>query len=135
MSCSSVPFGKRFVHFSPLVRTFNLFYHCALDQDQIWKNLRLSMANEPPKKRTKKEISETSHNNDIEENTLVKYTEIRKSVCESVADFKFNKKRVRLISANADMSESCKGIAYWMWREQRVQGKLILFLAKLRLSY
>ena len=84
------------------------------------------MANEPPKKRTKKEISETSHNNDIEENTLVKYMEKRKSVCESVADFKFNKKRVRLISSNADMSESCKGIAYWMWREQRVQGKLIL---------
>lgn len=82
------------------------------------------MANEPPTKRAKKEIAETNHQNNTGQNTQAKYLEKRKNVCESVAEFKFNKKRVRLISSTTDMPESCKGIAYWMWREQRVQGKL-----------
>ena len=74
------------------------------------------MAGEPPKKRSKKELVENGV--DVLESYMAK----RMEVCESVADFKFNKKRVRLISSNADISETCQGIAYWMWREQRVQG-------------
>ena len=71
---------------------------------------------EPPPKRSKKEVTE--HGDDILESYMAK----RKEVCKSVTDFKFNKKRVRLISSDADIPENCKGIAYWMWREQRVQG-------------
>ena len=74
------------------------------------------MACEPPPKRSKKEVTE--HGDDILESYMAK----RKEVCKSVTDFKFNKKRVRLISSDADIPENCKGIAYWMWREQRVQG-------------
>ena len=74
------------------------------------------MACEPPPKRSKKEVTE--HGGDILESYMAK----RKEVCKSVTDFKFNKKRVRLISSDADIPENCKGIAYWMWREQRVQG-------------
>jgi len=74
------------------------------------------MACEPPPKRSKKEVTE--HGDDILESYMAK----RKEVCKSVTDFKFNKKRVRLISFDADIPENCKGIAYWMWREQRVQG-------------
>ena len=76
------------------------------------------MACEPPPKRSKKEVTE--HGDDILESYMAK----RKEVCKSVTDFKFNKKRVRLISSDADIPENCKGIAYWMWREQRVQGWL-----------
>ena len=74
------------------------------------------MACEPPPKRSKKEVTE--HGDDILESYMAK----RKEVCKSVTDFKFNKKRVRLISSDADIPENCRGIAYWMWREQRVQG-------------
>ena len=74
------------------------------------------MASEPPPKRSKKEVTE--HGDDILESYMAK----RKEVCKSVTDFKFNKKRVRLISSYSDITENCKGIAYWMWREQRVQG-------------
>jgi len=45
---------------------------------------------------------------------------IRQKVVKSVAYFKFDKERVRFIASNADMPEAYKGIAYWMWREQRV---------------
>ena len=81
------------------------------------------MASEPPAKRKKKEIAQTSDNNGGDESTLATHMAKRQKVCKSVADFKFDKKRVRLITSNADMPETCKGIAYWMWREQRVQGK------------
>lgn len=74
------------------------------------------MAGSPPQKRTKKEIVENGV--DI----LASYMAKRTEICESVANFKFSKKRVRLITSSADISEDCKGIAYWMWREQRVQG-------------
>lgn len=82
------------------------------------------MAAEPPTKRTKKEVAETidDDTNDSKLDILATYMAKRQNVCESVAGFKFDKKRVRLITSNADMSETCKGIAYWMWREQRVQG-------------
>ena len=81
-----------------------------------------SMASSPPEKRAKKKIAENGV--DI----FASYMAKRMEVCESVAQFKFNKKRVRLISSNANISETCKGITYWMWREQRVQGELISLL-------
>lgn len=74
------------------------------------------MAFKAPEKRAKSEIAENGV--DI----LASYKAKRLEVCESVADFKFNKKRVRLVSSNVDIPETCKGIVYWMWREQRVQG-------------
>ncbi|KAL9958302.1 hypothetical protein ACROYT_G035302 [Oculina patagonica] len=88
------------------------------------------MAGEPPSKRSKKEIAETSENGADDDNILATYMAKRQNVCESVADFKFDKKRVRLITSNADMSETCKGIAYWMWREQRVQDNWALLYAQ-----
>ena len=80
------------------------------------------MACEPPPKRSKKELTERGAD------MLESYMAKRKEVCESVSDFNFNKKRVRLISSDADIPENCKGIAFWMWREQRVQGWLKLKL-------
>ncbi len=111
---------------NPSLRSFYLFSRRSLLYHIFWNNLKfVCMAGEPPSKRSKKEIAETSENGD--DNILATYMAKRQNVCESVADFKFDKKRVRLITSNADMSETCKGIAYWMWREQRVQGTKYFF--------
>ncbi|KAK6167257.1 hypothetical protein SNE40_021332 [Patella caerulea] len=45
----------------------------------------------------------------------------RTSVCNSVMEFKFNKKRVRVLSTAKDSPDDCNGIVYWMSRDQRVQ--------------
>ena len=123
MCCSSVA-RKLFPEFSSSLRSFHLFSRPRSHKKIFRSNLRfVYMASEPPVKRSKKEITEKSDNNGGDESILATYITKRQNVCKSVADFKFDKKRVRLITSNADMPETCKGIAYWMWREQRVQGK------------
>ena len=52
------------------------------------------------------------------------YHSKRKAVCNSVQDFKFNKKRVRMISEFDELPDGCKAVMYWMFREQRVEGRL-----------
>ena len=52
------------------------------------------------------------------------YHSKRKAVCDSVQDFKFNKKRVRMISEFDELPDGCKAVMYWMFREQRVEGRL-----------
>ena len=47
----------------------------------------------------------------------------RTSLFKNVLDFKFNKKRVRVLTSTDEMSETSNGVLYWMTREQRVQGK------------
>ena len=49
----------------------------------------------------------------------------RLSICKSVAEFKFNKKRVRVLSKTLDCPEDSNGILYWMSRDQRVQGRFL----------
>lgn len=82
------------------------------------------MASQPPAKRRKEESSENG--DDILASCMTK----RAQVCASVADFKFNKKRVRLLSKSTDISDDCKAIAYWMWRDQRVQDNWALLYAQ-----
>lgn len=76
-------------------------------------------SSEPPSKKAKKE----SKGGDEEVDIMKLYNEKRKAVCDSVLEFKFNKKRVRLLTSTTDMKDDCKGILYWMWRDQRVQGR------------
>lgn len=122
MHRSAAGTSKFLAVFYPSFRFFCSFTCSTLHQRVFWNNPRFAfMAAEPPTKRQKKEIAETSENG-ADDNVLATYMAKRQNVCESVADFKFDKKRVRLITSNAEMSETCKGIAYWMWREQRVQG-------------
>ncbi|XP_014095123.3 deoxyribodipyrimidine photo-lyase [Bactrocera oleae] len=46
----------------------------------------------------------------------------RLATAESIADFSFNKKRVRVLNTVEEVSESrCGGVLYWMSREVRVQ--------------
>lgn len=46
----------------------------------------------------------------------------RTAACESIEAFKFNKKRVRVLSEAKDCPDEGKGVLYWMSRDQRVQG-------------
>lgn len=45
---------------------------------------------------------------------------------KSIADFKFNKKRVRVLSADTEFPDDGDGVLYWMSRDQRVQGVFIV---------
>jgi len=46
----------------------------------------------------------------------------------SINEFKFNKKRVRVLSEAGEFPDYSKGILYWMSRDQRVQGFFNFFL-------
>jgi deoxyribodipyrimidine photo-lyase len=47
----------------------------------------------------------------------------RTSMFKNVLDFKFNKKRVRLLTDTDDISQSSRGVLYWITRDQRVKDK------------
>ena len=48
----------------------------------------------------------------------------------SIMEFKFNKKRVRVLSDASEVPERVRGIVYWMSRDQRVQGTTSLCLQR-----
>lgn len=48
--------------------------------------------------------------------------EARRRAAPSVREFKYNKKRVRLVSQGSDLKDDARCILYWMSRDQRVQG-------------
>ncbi|KAK4297609.1 hypothetical protein Pmani_029985 [Petrolisthes manimaculis] len=59
----------------------------------------------------------------------------RKEMAEIVTKFKFNKKRVQMLS-KVDEVPDCDGVVYWMSRDQRVQDNwALLFAQRLALKY
>jgi deoxyribodipyrimidine photo-lyase len=54
----------------------------------------------------------------------------RSKLYESIQAFRFNKKRVRVLSEATEISEESQGILYWMSREQRVQDNWSLLYAQ-----
>nr|XP_056705873.1 deoxyribodipyrimidine photo-lyase-like [Euleptes europaea] len=54
----------------------------------------------------------------------------RTRTAASVAEFKYNKKRVRLVSQEPELKEGGLGILYWMSRDQRVQDNWALLYAQ-----
>ena len=56
--------------------------------------------------------------------------EKRHKLNESINEFRFNKKRVRVLSEAAEFPEYSKGILYWMSRDQRVQDNWTLLYAQ-----
>lgn len=67
---------------------------------------------------------------DSDLNFLQKIEKRRTDVCDSVAKFKFNKKRVRVLSEAEDFNEDSKGVVYWMSRDQRVQDNWAFLYAQ-----
>ncbi|KAK3737317.1 hypothetical protein RRG08_067383 [Elysia crispata] len=64
------------------------------------------------------------------EDFIKKINQRRTDVCEDVSKFKFNKKRVRVISEEEDFSEDSNGVVYWMSRDQRVQDNWAFLYAQ-----
>lgn len=54
----------------------------------------------------------------------------RKDAGESVLDFKFNKKRIQMLSKEQEVPDDCDGIVYWMSRDQRIQDNWALLFAQ-----
>ena len=70
---------------------------------------------------SKKAKIETSGGGDLD--FIKKIHKRRTDVCQSVDKFKFNKKRVRVLSEAEDFPDDSRGVVYWMSRDQRVQGE------------
>ncbi|CRL08549.1 CLUMA_CG021341, isoform A [Clunio marinus] len=73
-------------------------------------------------KKTKTENSSSDFVISIQNNRL--------KTAESIRDFKFNKKRVKILSKVEDVAEKSNGIAYWMARDQRVQDNWALLFSQ-----
>jgi len=52
---------------------------------------------------------------------------------ESITDFRFNKKRVRVLQGDeGELARECKGVVYWMWRDKRVQDNWALLYSQMK---
>ncbi|XP_033208195.1 deoxyribodipyrimidine photo-lyase [Belonocnema kinseyi] len=61
--------------------------------------------------------------------------EDRKNAGESVLDFKFNKKRIRILTELDEVAKNCRGVVYWMFRDSRVQDNwALLYTQKIALK-
>uniref|UniRef100_A0A8C5X769 Deoxyribodipyrimidine photo-lyase n=1 Tax=Malurus cyaneus samueli TaxID=2593467 RepID=A0A8C5X769_9PASS len=56
--------------------------------------------------------------------------EARRRAAPSVREFKYNKKRVRLVSQGSDLKDDARCIVYWMCRDQRVQDNWAFLYAQ-----
>ncbi|KOB77153.1 DNA photolyase [Operophtera brumata] len=73
-------------------------------------------------------------NANIEE-FMKKLQKNREETAKSILDYKFNKKRLRIISQEQMVPDYCEGIVYWMSRDSRVQDNwAFLFAQKLALK-
>ena len=61
----------------------------------------------------------------MSQDLLSRITDQRLKVAKDVSAFKFNKKRVHVLSGAKEFPDDCEGVLYWMSRDQRVQGKTI----------
>ncbi|XP_034231046.1 deoxyribodipyrimidine photo-lyase [Thrips palmi] len=96
---------------------------------------KMSSSKEPPKKKVKTEEASSPTTSKSDTNLKQRLVQDRKETAPSILEFKFNKKRVRILSEATDVSENCKGIAYWMFRDERVQDNwAFLFAQRLALK-
>nr|XP_042913972.1 deoxyribodipyrimidine photo-lyase-like [Parasteatoda tepidariorum] len=106
-------FGTSLILFN---RGFTLFSIRLSKFTMSEKKHKLSEKDGPVKKA---KLDETVQNDsDLVENIK----KSRLSCAASIRDFKFNKKRVRVLTTAKDIPEEAKCIVYWMSRDQRVQG-------------
>lgn len=76
-------------------------------------------------KKVKKEENEAEA-----QDLQTKVASLRKAAGSSILNFKFNKKRVKILSDTMDIAEDNQGIVYWMSRDQRVQDNWALLFAQ-----
>lgn len=73
-------------------------------------------------------------NSNIEE-FMKKLQSKREDTAKSILEYSFNKKRVRIVSQEQIVPDTCEGVVYWMSRDSRVQDNwAFLFAQKLALK-
>ncbi|XP_025414512.1 deoxyribodipyrimidine photo-lyase, partial [Sipha flava] len=82
----------------------------------------------PPTKKLKKPSTDisSSKNSDF----LKDVANERKKVATSIMDFKFNKKRLRVLSKMKEVPEWADGVIYWTFRDERVHDNWALLFAQ-----
>ncbi|KAM9615391.1 deoxyribodipyrimidine photo-lyase-like isoform 3-T4 [Morphnus guianensis] len=75
-----------------------------------------------------RELPRVSRRRKEEEEEAVQ--EARRRAAPSVREFKYNKKRVRLVSQGSDLKADARCILYWMSRDQRVQDNWAFLYAQ-----
>ena len=93
--------------------------------DKKSQKRKMGEIEESIKESPKKQKTEVTDGQGKGQTSLVQQIkEARENLCSSVAEFKFNKKRVRVLSKVQDFPDGKNGVLYWMSRDQRVQGEL-----------
>lgn len=99
---------------------------------------RSSSASPPPPKKRPKRTEATgpvASSSQQTENLIKIFDADRKAISNSVIDFNFIKKRIRILSKTDVVPENTEGIVYWMSRDSRVQDNwAFLFAQKLALK-
>lgn len=72
----------------------------------------------------------TSESNSSNEEFMKKVQKTREETAKSILEYKFNKKRVRIISQEQMVPDYCEGIVYWMFRDSRVQDNWAFLFAQ-----
>lgn len=86
---------------------------------------------EAPSNAKKAKIDNEKVSDDTFQTMLEEISKSRSEVAKDVSEYKFNKKRVRLLTGNEGyLKRECKAIAYWMHRDQRVQDNWALLYAQ-----
>lgn len=107
----------------------NCFYLGVRKMSDKKKSKRKADTEELAKESSKKQKTEVTDSQGQGQNGLIKQiTESRKKLCESVAEFKFNKKRIKVLSKVQDFPDGKNGVVYWMSRDQRVQGESFQYM-------
>uniref|UniRef100_A0A8B9VLW4 Deoxyribodipyrimidine photo-lyase n=1 Tax=Anas zonorhyncha TaxID=75864 RepID=A0A8B9VLW4_9AVES len=81
-------------------------------------------------KRREKEEEEEEEEEEAEGGLEAALRAARRAAAPSVREFRYNKKRVRLVSRGPELREDAKCILYWMSRDQRVQDNWAFLYAQ-----
>ncbi|KAI5721361.1 hypothetical protein M8J77_019720 [Diaphorina citri] len=96
-------------------------------------------SSEPPTKKSKvvkpSDYVKPSSSSNISSDFIKTLEKHRKSTAGSISEFKFNKKRAKVLSEAQEFPEWGEGVIYWMFRDERVHDNwALLFAQKLALK-
>lgn len=94
------------------------------------------MASAPKKLKLSAPFSSEAKGSSTNAEELMKQFQTKRNeTAKSIMDYKFNKKRLRIMSQEQMVPDNCEGIVYWMSRDSRVQDNwAFLFAQKLALK-
>ncbi|XP_050348781.1 deoxyribodipyrimidine photo-lyase isoform X2 [Nymphalis io] len=95
----------------------------------------ITVSNISSKGKSSKKNKTYKHENVDIDNIKTEIQKKREETAESILNFSFNKKRLRIVSQEQMVADDCEGIVYWMSRDSRVQDNwAFLFAQKLALK-